>query len=58
MEVDGFHSILWAAVGRFVMVDSGNLVVILAMVSDLLGNHKGGSDDCYGKQSVLSLIPN
>lgn len=30
MEVDGFHSILWAAVGRLVMVDSGNMVVNLS----------------------------
>jgi hypothetical protein len=31
----GFHSVLWAIVRTFVMVDSGNVAVTLVMVLDL-----------------------
>jgi hypothetical protein len=34
MEVVGFHNVLWVAVGRFVMMDSGGVGVILVMVLD------------------------
>ncbi len=37
MEVVGFHNVLWATVGRFVMVNSGSGGVILVIVLDLLG---------------------
>lgn len=57
MEVVRFHSVLWAAVGRFMIGDSGSVGVILIMVLDLPGTHGSGLDDCYGKQLVSTLIP-
>jgi hypothetical protein len=46
MEVLGFQSVLWTAVGAFVIVDSGSVGVILVMVLDLLGIQGGGLDNC------------
>lgn len=50
----GFQSVLWTAVGTFVIVDSGSRGVILVMVLDLHGNQGGASNAAMEKNRVCS----
>jgi hypothetical protein len=42
IEVVGFYNLLWATIGRFVMVDNGGVGVMVVMALDLFRNHSGG----------------